>query len=346
MQKPRGGLRAVGRNVLRKEGVAKVTGAARYLDDLTFPHLLYGRTVRSTIPAGEITGIHLTFDTAGFTIVDHRDIPGRNIVALIDDDQPCLAERAIRHVAEPILLLAHEDRERLLGAGVQIDYQETTPNYDPETSTTTFKTITIEKGNVADGFAAADVIVDGEYRAGHQEQLYIEPNGVIAVPEHGGITVYGSLQCPYYVHRALKVLLGLPDDKVRVIQTETGGGFGGKEEYPSMIAGHAALLARKAGRPVKLIYDRVEDMIATTKRHPAVIHHRTGVTRDGRLTAIDIEAVFDAGAYATLSAVVLSRGLIHASGPYRCDHIRIRGKAMMTNTPPNGAFPGSGAPQT
>jgi len=195
--------------------------------------------------------------------------------------------------------------------------------------------------------AAAEVIVEGEYRMGHQEQLYIEPNGVVAVPGAGGeMTVYGSLQCPYYVHRALAVLLGLPDDKVRVIQTETGGGFGGKEEYPSMIAGHAALLARKAGRPVKLVYDRVEDMVATTKRHPAVIRHRTGVTRAGKLTAVDIDAVFDGGAYATLSAVVLSRGVIHASGPYRCDHIRIRGRAAMTNTPPNGAFRGFGAPQT
>jgi CO/xanthine dehydrogenase Mo-binding subunit len=191
------------------------------------------------------------------------------------------------------------------------------------------------------------VIVEGEYRMGHQEQLYIEPNGVVAVPGPGGaITVYGSLQCPYYVHRALAVLLGLPDDKVRVIQTETGGGFGGKEEYPSMIAGHAALLARKAGRPVKLVNDRVEDMVATTKRHPAMVRHRTGVTREGKLTAVDIDAVFDGGAYATLSGVVLSRGVIHASGPYRCDHIRIRGQAAMTNTPPNGAFRGFGAPQT
>ena len=122
-----------------------------------------------------------------------------------------------------------------------------------------------------------DLVVEGEYRVGLQEQLYIEPNGVIAVPENGGITVYGSLQCPYYVHRALRVLLGLPDDKVRVVQTETGGGFGGKEEYPSMIAGHAAILAWKSRRPVKLVYDRVEDMVATTKRHPGVIRHRTGV---------------------------------------------------------------------
>src|SRR5207244_2242545 len=224
--------------------------------------------------------------------------------------------------------------------------REAAPTYVATTSPIAFKTIAIDKGRIDQGFREADVIVEGEYRTGHQEQLYIEPNGVIAVPEHGGVTVYGSMQCPYYVHRALKVLLDLPDEKVRVVQTETGGGFGGKEEYPSMIAGHAALLARKSGRPVKLIYDRVEDMVATTKRHPAIIRHRTGVTRGGRLTAIDIEVVLDGGAYATLSAVVLSRGVIHASGPYRCDHIRIRGRAAKTNTPPNGAFRGFGAPQT
>src|SRR5437762_5227285 len=236
------GLRTVGRNVLRKEGADKVTGRARYIDDLTFPNLLHARTIRSTIPAGEIAGIRFDFDSAGFTIVDHRDIPGRNVVALIDDDQPCLAAGVVRHVAEPIVLLAHEDRERLLAAAVKIDYRPATPNYDPEASTTSFKTIRIDKGDVDGGFAQADVIVEGEYRTGHQEQLYIETNGVIAVPEaDGGITVYGSMQCPYYVHRALKVLLGLPDHHVRVVQTETGGGFGGKEEYPSMIAGHAAL---------------------------------------------------------------------------------------------------------
>ncbi len=190
------------------------------------------------------------------------------------------------------------------------------PNYDPERATVAFKTIAIEKGSLAAGFAAADTIVEGEYRTGHQEQLYIEPNGVIAIAEHGGVTVYGSLQCPYYVHRALMVLLGLPAEQVRVVQTETGGGFGGKEEYPSMIAGHAALLAIKSGRPVKLVYDRVEDMVATTKRHPAIIRHKTGVTRDGRLAAMEIEALFDGGAYATLSGVVLSRGVIHAAGPY------------------------------
>jgi CO/xanthine dehydrogenase Mo-binding subunit len=340
--------RAVGRSVLRKDGLEKVTGAAKYIDDLTFPNLLHARTIRSTIPAGEITRVDFNFDKTGFVVVDHRDVPGRNIVALIDDDQPCLAERTVRHVAEPILILAHDDRERLRAADVRIDYRPAAPNYDAAASALSFKSIAIDKGDLDAGLSAADRVVEGEYRVGSQEQLYIEPNGVIAVSSDDGrgITVYGSMQCPYYVHRALTVLLGFPPDRVRIIQTETGGGFGGKEEYPSMIAGHAALAAIKARRPVKLVYDRVEDMIATTKRHPGVIRHRTGVTRDGRITAMDIDVLLDGGAYATLSAVVLSRGVLHASGPYCCDNIRIRGRVMMTNTPPNGAFRGFGAPQT
>jgi len=191
----------------------------------------------------------------------------------------------------------------------------------------------------------ADVVVEGTYRTGHQEHVYIEPNGVIAVPEEDGVAVYGSVQCPFYVIKALKSMLGA-HRHVRVVQTETGGGFGGKEEYPSMLAGHAALLALAARRPVKIIYDRVEDMIATTKRHPSVVRHRTGVTREGRLVAMDVDVLLDGGAYVTLSPVVLSRGCIHAAGPYRCDNTRIRGRAVATNTPPNGAFRGFGAPQT
>jgi CO/xanthine dehydrogenase Mo-binding subunit len=339
-------VRAVGSNVRRKDSDAKVSGRASYIDDLSFPGMLHGRTIRSTIPRGRLNAIRLDFDTTGFTTVDFRDVPGRNLVALIDDDQPCLAEHEIYHFAEPILLLAHADRERLFAAPVHVDYTPQPAMFDPERSTRSFKNIAIDKGSIDEGFRAAEVVVEGEYRTAHQEQLYIETNGVIACPEHEGVTVYGSMQCPYYVHRALTVALGLPPERVRVVQTETGGGFGGKEEYPSHIACHAALLALKARRPVKLIYDRVEDLLATTKRHPSIVRHRTGLTRAGRLLAMDIEVVLDGGAYCTLSPVVLSRGAIHASGPYRCPNVRIRGRAMRTNTPPNGAFRGFGAPQT
>ena len=274
--------------------------------------------------------------------------PAATTSRLIETDQPCLAVDEIRHVAEPILLVAHADKHALVDVDTRVtfEYVAEAANYDPEAADLCFKRISIDKGDLDRGLRIADFVIDGEYRTGHQEQLYIETNGVIAVPGDGEMTVYGSLQCPYYVHKALVVVLNLPPDKVRVIQTETGGGFGGKEEYPSMLACHAAILARKAGRPVKMIYDRVEDLLATTKRHPSIVRHRTGLTRDGRLTAMDIDVIMDGGAYATLSAVVLSRGVIHAAGPYRCDHVRIRGRAMMTHTPPNGAFRGFGAPQT
>ena len=341
-------MNAVGVSVSRKDGIGKATGHAVYADDLVFPGMLYARTIRSTIPCGRLTGVKLDFDTSGFTIVDHRDIPpgGRNVIALIENDQPCLVERDIRHVAEPVLLLAHADREHLLGARVELQEEAFEPVLDPERSEHVFKEILIEKGNVDRAMARADTVVEGTYRTGHQEHVYIEPNGVVAVPSEDGITIYGSIQCPFYVHKALVVLLGDAVRNVRVVQTETGGGFGGKEEYPSMIAAHAALLALKAKQPVKLIYDREEDMLATTKRHPSIVRHRTGLTKTGRIVAMEVDVLLDGGAYVTLSPVVLSRGAIHAAGPYRCHDTRIHARAVMTNTPPNGAFRGFGAPQT
>jgi CO/xanthine dehydrogenase Mo-binding subunit len=336
---------AVGNSVARKDGIGKATGGARYADDLVFPGMLFGRTIRSTIPRGQVRSIRLDFDPDGFTIVDYHDVPGRNVVDLIAQDQPFLVEREVRHVAEPILLLAHEDKERLNAAKVVIEFDEEAPLFDPEESAEVFKAIDIVKGDAAAALAKADLVIEGTYRTGHQEHIYIEPNAVIAVPEDGGVTIHGSVQCPFYVIKAVRCLLG-PDRPVRVIQTETGGGFGGKEEYPSMLAGHAAMLALKSGRPVKIVYDRTEDMVATTKRHPATVRHRTGVMRDGRLVAMEVEVLLDGGAYVTLSPVVLSRGCIHAAGPYRCDNVRIQGRAVFTNTPPNGAFRGFGAPQT
>lgn len=338
---------AVGHSVQRKDGIGKATGAARYADDILFPRMLHGRTIRSTIARGTVTSIRLDFDPTGFTVVDFRDIPsgGRNIVDLIAQDQPFLVEQEVRHMAEPILLLAHPDKAVLHAARVMIEYHEDTPVFDPEQSSLVFKSIDIVKGDAETALAGAPVIVEGTYRTGHQEHIYIETNGVIAVPEDGGVTIHGSIQCPFYARKAVQCLLG-PNLTARIIQTETGGGFGGKEEYPSMLSGHAALLALKSGRPVKMIYDRVEDMLATTKRHPSIVRHRTGVALDGRLIAMEVDVMLDGGAYVTLSPVVLSRGCIHAAGPYRVDHVRIQGRAVCTNTPPNGAFRGFGAPQT
>ncbi len=345
--------RARGAGPLRREGPAKLTGAAKYTDDLVFPGAWFGATIRSTDAHARFVALDLdpAFDWSTVVVVTAADIPGDNIVSSIKEDQPILVPVGgeISHHAEPLALLAAPDRATLRAARAAV-HPRTEPLpavFDPLESDHAFAAYELASGDPDAAFAAADLILEGEYRVGHQEQLYIENNAMIAVPsEDGGVTVHGSLQCPYYVHSALKRGLAIDDRQARVVQAETGGGFGGKEEYPSMIALHAALLAGKAGRPVRMIYDRHEDLAATTKRHPAIVRHRTGVTRDGRLLAQDIEIVMDGGAYCTLTPVVLSRGAIHAGGPYRCPNVRIRARATRTNTPPNGAFRGFGAPQT
>ena len=354
-------FQTVGHPVPRKEGREKVTGEAKYVDDLKFPGMLHGATVRSPVARGRIRGIEfppgLPWDE--FTIVTANDIPGENVVALIVDDQPYLAAERVNHPEEPVVLLAHPDKylvEKARGA-VRLDIEPLPAIFTIEDSLAKkqvvwgddniFKSFLVEKGDVDSVWAEAAHIVEGEYRTGAQEQLYIETNGVIAVANaQDGITIWGSMQCPYYIHKALLKAFPLAPEKIRVIQMETGGGFGGKEEYPSMIAGHAALLAWKSGRPVKMIYDRAEDMAATTKRHPSRTRMKAAVSREGKLLAIDMEFIVDGGAYATLSSVVLSRGTIHAGGPYVCPNVRIRSKAVATNAPPHGAFRGFGAPQS
>lgn len=352
---------AIGKSVPRKEGRKKVTGQALYVDDLSFPEMLHGVTVRSPAARGKITNITFGGDIPWdeFIIVTAKDVPGANYVALILNDQPYLADGFVNHPEEPVLLLAHADKYLLEEArrNVAIEIEEQPAVFTLADSLAkkeiiwgednVFKKFLVEKGNVDDAWANADFIVEGEYETGAQEQLYIENNGAIAIANASdGVTVWGSMQCPYYVHKALVKLFGLPEEKIRIIQTETGGGFGGKEEYPSLIAGHAALLAWKSGKPVKMIYDRAEDMVATTKRHPSRTSHKTAVTRDGKLLAMEIDFVIDGGAYCTLSPVVLSRGTIHAAGPYVCPNVRIHSRAVATNVPPHGAFRGFGAPQS
>ncbi|MBS1789980.1 MAG: xanthine dehydrogenase family protein [Acidobacteria bacterium] len=351
----------IGQPIFRKEGLEKVTGRARYVDDLVFPEMLHGVTVRSPIARGQIRTISFgdNIPWHEFTIVTAKDIPGANCVALILEDQPYLADGIVNHPEEPILLLAHSDKYLLEEArrAIQFDFEPLPAIFTLEDSLNqteiiwgkdnVFKKFLIEKGDVDSALATADFIIEGEYETGAQEQLYIEPNGMIAIANPTeGVTVWGSMQCPYYVHKALIGLFGLGPEKIRVVQATTGGGFGGKEEYPSMIAGHAALLAWKSGKPVKMIYDRAEDMIATTKRHPSRTRINTAVTKEGRFLAAEIDFVIDGGAYATLSSVVLSRGTIHAAGPYNWPNVRVRSKAVATNHPPHGAFRGFGAPQS
>jgi CO/xanthine dehydrogenase Mo-binding subunit len=344
----------------RCEGIAKLTGREPYVDDLPVERCLWGMTVRSPAPRGRIRRIRLGrgVEWSGFVVLDARDLPGPNVVRLIEDDQPVLAVNGVRHVHEPVMILAHESRDMARRAVREVevvvdpeppvlDYRVAPlPEQIQHGTDNVFKTLHVEKGDVDKVFARASEVVEGVYETGAQEHVYLETQGMLASVENGVVTVQGSMQCPYYVHRALVHALARSAAEVRVIQSATGGGFGGKEDFTSGVALHAALLALVAGRPVKMVYDRGEDMVATTKRHPSRIRHRTAVGPDGLLLAQEIEILLDGGAYVTLSPVVLSRAAFHASGPYACDDVRIRGRVVLSNAVPFGAFRGFGAPQS
>jgi CO/xanthine dehydrogenase Mo-binding subunit len=342
---------AIGESPPRPDGFAKVTGTARYVDDLSLPGMLHGATVRSPHPHARIVAIHWHSGRApaGAVCVTAADLPGPNGVQLLDDSWPILAADMVRHVGEPVALVAAATplAARQALAAVEVIYEPLPPvlGMEEAASHPPLYEIGMDSGDLDAGLAAADRVIEGEWRTGHQEHIYLECQGMIAWVEPDGITALGSMQCPYYVHKALVHAFGLPDEQVRVRAAAVGGGFGGKEDYPSLLAIHAALLARAADKPVKMIYDRHEDIVGTTKRHPSIVRHRAGVDRDGRLTALDIEILFDGGAYKTLSPVVLSRALLHSFGPYRCANVRIRGRVLRTNTAPNSAFRGFGAPQ-
>jgi CO/xanthine dehydrogenase Mo-binding subunit len=357
---PHATTRIVGAPVPRKEGVEKLLGRARYVDDIEQDGMWHGATVRSAIPRGFIRSVSFDrrIDWSEFTIVTAADVPGENCIQLITNDQPCLADGIVNHCEEAILLLAHPDKHTLRAAvsAVHVEYEPLQAIFTIEESErqdaviwgtdNLLKSFVLEKGDVDSAWDRAAQIVEGEYRTGAQEHLYIENQGMIAeYSAEKGVTVWGSLQCPYYVVKSLKTVFDLPDEKVRVIQTETGGAFGGKEDFPSNVACHAALLAMKSGHPVKIVYDRMEDLAATTKRHPSRIRHRTALDRQGKLLAVEVDLVTDGGAYATLSSTVLSRATLHATGPYVCPNMRIRARSWATNHVPYGAFRGFGAPQ-
>ena len=362
MQRP-----SVGTSMPRVDGVAKVTGRARYLDDLDAPGVWYGATVRSKIAHGVLEAIDRdpAFDWSQVVVATAAEIPGKNTILLIEEDQVALVPIGgrVMHVDEALALVAAPTRELAFAAKRAL-----TPRIRPLPAIFTvedslakkhllfgtdnvFKQFLIRKGHADDAafeaaIARAAHVIEGAYYTSPQEQMYIEPQAMMAEWRDGTCFIVGSMQCPYYVHKAMKTFLGCGPDGVVIAQSVTGGGFGGKEEYPSMLAAHVALLAKVAGRAVKIVYDRDEDIAATTKRHPAFTRHRLAVDAAGEIVAIDVDCVMDGGAYLTLSPVVLSRGVLHAAGPYRCPVTRVRGRVVATNHPPHGAFRGFGAPQT
>jgi CO/xanthine dehydrogenase Mo-binding subunit len=346
----------------RPDARDKVTGHEQFVADMVFPHMLFGAVVRSTRPHAKIRSIHT--DTAialpGVTIIlTAKDVPGNNVIPVVFRDQPLLADGIVRYIGEPVALVAAETHEQALraAAAVEIEYDDLPAVFDPlearnhpavniYNDDNIFKHLQIIKGDADKALTKCDVIIENEYVTPVQEHVYLETQGMIAVPQPASVMqVYGSMQCPFYVREAVAEVLGIPLSNAHIIQTSTGGAFGGKEDVPSLPAAQSALLAYHARRPVKLIYSRDEDIESTSKRHASRIKAIHGATKDGTLLVIKMEYVIDGGAYATLSPIVLFRGVVHAAGPYVCPNIDIQGYAVATNQVPAGAFRGFGSPQ-
>jgi CO/xanthine dehydrogenase Mo-binding subunit len=347
--------------VARVDAADKVTGATRFLSDRLPEGTWFGGAVRSPLAHGRLQRLvpDAGFDFSRVVLLTAKDIPGENTVPMVRRDMPCLAFDELCYVGEPIALIAAPDRRTLteaiaavrvvaepLSSLVGIDAVAALAQSAPE-RLDDLEAFTLVKGDAGRAMAQSAAVVEGTYITSPQEHLYLEPQGLVAEPIEGlGVRVSGSMQCPFYIQPAVASVLGVEPGQVVVEQWPTGGAFGGKEDYPSIIAAHAALLARRCGAPVVFEFDRQLDIEVTTKRHASFTALRVGVDANGRFRALDADFVLDGGAYVTLSPVVLSRGTIHLSGPYHFPHVTVRSRAVRTNVVPAGAFRGFGAPQS
>ena len=343
--------------VKREDVSEKLLGTACYIGDMKLPDMLYAKTLRSTEPRATLISINYPEMPLGYFVVDRKDVPGKNIIKMIIADQPYFAEDTVNYIGEPIALIVGKDKVVIneLIAKTTIEYEKIKPVFTIDES---FEMITpifgdhnifaeysFNKGDLKEAIAKAKYICEDTYETGYQEQFYLEPQGVIAEYKDGKATIHGSIQCPYYVKNAVVECLGCAPDMVRIVQTTTGGAFGGKEDYPSLLAGQAICASIKVNKPVCLLFDRNEDLEVTTKRHPSSIKLKSYIDESHKLTGMEAEIVLDAGAYAGLSGVVLQRAMFAIAGVYNIENIKVKGKAIATNKAVSGAFRGFGSPQ-
>jgi selenium-dependent xanthine dehydrogenase len=375
----------VGRPRPNPIALAKVCGTARFTDDYKFPGMLYARTKRANIPHARIRSIDVSAarELEGVrAVLTHEDVPGRNAHGVVSVDWPVLCSSKIRYAGDAVAIVAADSQEIAAAALdlIEVDYEELpvvsdaiaalhpdAPLVHPERPDgNLLKHIKVAKGDVEQGFAAADVVVDQTYRTPTAEHLFLEPECSIGVPagydpsrfggvcdvlakrgeeaRHDKTTIYVGSQIPYADRDQAAAALAKQPDDVRVVATVMGGGFGGKEDIAGQI--HAALLAEATERPVKMLYSRQESLLVHPKRHAMIIRMRTGATRDGKLTAVEATLYGDGGAYASLSEKVLTRATTHASGPYDVANVKVDCFATYTNNVPAGAFRGFGVTQS
>jgi len=361
-------LRVIGHSFPRPDAVDKVTGAAKFADDYTFPGVLYGATLRAEHPHARILAIDTSQAEAlegVHAVLTHKDVPGRNRHGLVFPDWPVLCDDKVRYLGDAVAIVAADTAEvaeqalklitvayeplPVVASAEQAREPDAAIVHEDREDGNLLEHMKVRLGDVEEGFAEADVIVEREYRTPTYDHMFMEPECSIGVPagyddEHQKLTVYVGSQIPYADRDQIAAAMGLAPEQVRVRGTLIGGGFGGKEDIMGQI--HAALLAQATGRPVKILYDRVESLLAHPKRHATVIRIKTGAKRDGTLTAVQAELVGDAGAYASLSTKVLKRATTHATGPYHLANAKVDCYAMFTNNTPAGAFRGFGVTQS
>ena len=351
----------VGAPLPRQDAPAKVRGNARYIDDYRFPGELHVALVLSPHPHARVLSIDFkrAESLPGVVkVLTARDVPGANIIGCVFPDQPLLAEDRVRFVGDRVAIVVGESRDavRKGAQAVVVKYEPLESVHDVEEAlrpgavaihgdSNLLVHQKVRHGKGKDGFAGCDVVVEHTFRVNYQEHAYLEPQGVAAIPDGDRMVLMGSMQCPFYVQGGVARMLGVDRNVVQVIQTTTGGGFGGKEDYPTEVAACAALAAWHTGRPVKCIYTRAEDMQLSTKRHRMTMTYRVGAMRDGTLKALDARILVDAGGYAGLSTVVAERSNSTAAGPYRFEHAHVDTLIVYTNNLFGGAFRGFGNPQ-
>ena len=339
-------MKPISRSIPKKDHSAKMRGSAVYVADYPVSGMLFGRVLRSSVPRARLGKITLPELPDGYFFVDKNDITGSNHIHLVLDDLPVFADKTVEYIGDAIGILAGTD-ERLVNKllkQIEVEYEPLEPVFDVRESDTVFFEHDYGKGDIDSAFLSADNIYEETFETGLQEHINMETNGMIAEFKDGRLYVNGSIQCPYYVHRAVVEATGLDADDVVITQDIMGGSFGKKEDYASILACRVAVAAMKIGKRLRVVFGRSEDIEFTTKRHPCICSFKAAV-KDKKIIGLQVDVLYDSGAYTTYSSVVLQRGIISAPGVYNFPNLKVHGRACKTNTVPNGAFRGFGGPQ-
>ena len=356
-------LEVIGTVQVRPDAVDKVTGKALFTDDLKFEDMLHARAKRAMLPHAIVRSIDVSKarKLPGVVVVlTAEDIPGEVNHGLVIYDWPTLVgvgER-VRYVGDAVAIVAAETHEIATQALdlIEVEYDPQLVIKDPVQARrpdvpalhpdgNLLKHIKVRKGDMQQGFAEADIVLEHTFHTQITDHAFLEPECSIGrLTEDGRVEIYVGSQIPYSDRSQTARVLGVPEDQVRVIGQLMGGGFGGKEDIMGQI--HVALLTKATGRPVKLLFDRHESLLVHPKRHATQIRVKIGAKRNGRLTAVETELYGDTGAYASLGEKVLTRATTHSSGPYEVPNARADCYAMYTNNPPAGAFRGFGVTQS